>query len=87
MNFNNINDVVKKIDEKYQQKCTKILIDSALGKNVGTIIINSGELCIGKGLNKNKKITGCHGGSKMAQYWIPRKKKIFPFVDAFIKLN
>lgn len=53
VDYNNINYVLNSIKNK---NCTKILVDAALGESVGSVIINSGGLCIGEGIFKSKKI-------------------------------
>lgn len=57
VNFKNIDKVIEIIERKYENYIS-VLVDAALGEKVGTIIINSGELNIGKGLNKEKIIPG-----------------------------
>lgn len=58
VNFNSIDRILQEIRRKYNEKTVRILIDAALGKNVGSIVINSKELNVGIGLNKAKKING-----------------------------
>lgn len=57
VNFENAEHIMEEISCKYSNSL-KILIDSALGDNVGDIIIDDGEIEIGKGLSKKKKICG-----------------------------
>ena len=57
VNFNNINQIIEMV-EKYNKEYIKILIDSARGENTGEIIINTGDIYIGEGLDKAKKIDG-----------------------------
>ena len=58
VNFKNANDILAKIKVKYDNRCCVILVDSALGDEVGNLVITSGEMYIGKCLNKNRKLTG-----------------------------
>ena len=57
VDFKNVDYIMDLVNDRYFDDL-KIVIDSALGSNVGDIIIDCGELEIGKGLNKTKKICG-----------------------------
>ena len=54
--YKKINNIIKNIEED----TFIIMIDSALGSenNIGKIIIDSSNLCAGKGLNKGKYLNG-----------------------------
>lgn len=56
--FEDINNKINEIDLKYNKDCIKVLIDSALGDEIGKIFISIGELNAGAGLYKNTKILG-----------------------------
>ena len=58
IDFYNIEFALKEIEKQYSNKCTKIIIDSGLGRNIGSFLVSKGEIYLGKGLNKNKKING-----------------------------
>lgn len=55
VDYNNINYILNKIENK-NNECVKVLVDSALGENVGSILINSGGIFIGQGIFKGKEI-------------------------------
>lgn len=55
VDYNNINYILKKVETKNSEGI-KVLVDSALGENVGTILINSGGILIGQGIYKGKEI-------------------------------
>lgn len=57
INYQNAEKIMKKV-ENNNSESLKVVIDSALGKNIGDIIIDDGKVEIGKGLNKNKNIYG-----------------------------
>ena len=57
INYQNAEKIMKKV-ENNNGESLKVVIDSALGKNIGDIIIDDGKVEIGKGLNKNKNIYG-----------------------------
>lgn len=57
IHFNNIEITMKEIEKKYYND-TKIIIDSALGENIGKIYITRDKIILGKGLKKNKAIFG-----------------------------
>ncbi len=57
INYQNAEKIMKKV-ENNNGGSLKVIIDSALGKNIGDIIIDDGKVEIGKGLNKNKNIYG-----------------------------
>lgn len=57
INYQNAEKIMKKV-ENNNGGSLKVVIDSALGKNIGDIIIDDGKVEIGKGLNKNKNIYG-----------------------------
>ena len=57
VNFKNAEYIMDLVCNKYSDDL-KIIIDSALGNNVGDIIIDCGELEIGKSLNRTKKVFG-----------------------------
>lgn len=57
INYQNAEKIMEKIKNNNSESL-KVVIDSALGKNIGDIIIDDGKVEIGKGLNKNKKIYG-----------------------------
>lgn len=57
INYQNAEKIMKKV-ENNNSESLKVIIDSALGKNIGDIIIDDGKVEIGKGLNKNKNIYG-----------------------------
>lgn len=55
VDYNNINCILRKIENKNEESI-KVLIDSALGENVGTILIGNGGIFIGEGIFKGKEI-------------------------------
>ena len=57
IDYNNINKVINFVNVKYKNH-TKVLIDSALGNNVGDIVLYSGSISLGKGIGKEKNIYG-----------------------------
>lgn len=57
INYQNAEKIMKKV-ENNNSESLKVVIDSALGKNIGDVIIDDGKVEIGKGLNKNKNIYG-----------------------------
>lgn len=57
INFYNADFIMQQINKNHSE-CLKVIVDSALGKNVGDIVIDDGVVEIGKGLNKRKKIYG-----------------------------
>ena len=58
VDFHNIENILKEIETIYHNRCIKIIIDSALGNQIGNVMVSDGEIFLGKGLNKEKKITG-----------------------------
>jgi len=55
IDYNSIHSILNLLEPK-NEKCTRILVDSALGENVGDIVINSGGINIGEGILKGKQI-------------------------------
>lgn len=58
IDFYNVDIIFDEINRKYNNDCIKIVIDSALGINVGNFNVSQGEISLGKGLNKSKIING-----------------------------
>ncbi len=58
IDYYNIEYVLKYIEKIYNKNCTKIVIDSGLGNNVGSFWVNEGDIYLGKGLNKSKIVKG-----------------------------
>lgn len=55
IDYNSIHSILNLLEPK-NEKCTRILVDSALGENVGDIVINSGGINIGEGILNGKQI-------------------------------